>query len=65
MVRCGNKIWVWHKKKVDYTENNQISNIKYGGESVMLWCCFSSKGPGTLVRIHENIDFMKYEETLN
>ena len=31
----------------------------------MLWGCFSSKGPGHLVRIHGIMDSIKYQQILN
>ena len=34
-------------------------------ESVMLWGCFSSKGPGNLVRVHGIMNSMKYQDILN
>ena len=40
---------------------------KYGGVggSVMLLGCFSSKGPGNVVRVHGIIISMKYQDILN
>ena len=48
-----------------YTENNLIPTVKYGGGSVILWGCFSSKGPGNLVRVHGIINSIKYQEIEN
>ena len=31
----------------------------------MLWVCFSSKGPGNLVRVHGIMNSMKYQDNLN
>ena len=31
----------------------------------MLWGCFSSKGPGNLVRVHGIMNSMKYQDILN
>ena len=33
-----------------------------GRGSLMLWGCFSSKGPGNLVRVHGIMDSMKYQD---
>ena len=48
-----------------YTENNLIPTVAYGGGSVILWGCFSSKGPGNLVRVHAIMNSMKYQDILN
>ena len=36
-----------------------------GGGSVILRGCFSSKGPGNLVRVHGIMNSMKYQGILN
>src|SRR4029434_3574929 len=63
----GNKHqrWVWHRQKDSHTENTPIPNVKNGGGSLMLWGCFSSKGPGHLVRINGIMDSIKYQQILN
>src|SRR4029434_3985138 len=63
----GNKHqrWVWRRQKDSHTEKTPIPNVKYGGESLMLWGCFSSKGPGHLLRIHGIMDSIKYQQILN
>ena len=63
----GNKHqrWVWSRQKDSHTEKHLIPNVKYGGGSLMLWGCFSSKGPGHLVRIHGIMDSIKYQQILN
>ncbi|MEQ2289850.1 hypothetical protein AMECASPLE_037448 [Ameca splendens] len=33
-----------------------------GEESVMLWACWSSKGPGNLVRVHDIINSLEKQE---
>src|SRR4029434_8567228 len=65
--RFGNKHqrWVWRRQKDSHTEKHLIPNVKYGGRSLMLWGCFSSKGPGHLVRIHGIMDSIKYQQILN
>ncbi|KAK3515377.1 hypothetical protein QTP70_018730, partial [Hemibagrus guttatus] len=53
----GNKHskWVWCKTKDEYAEKHLMPTVKYSGGSVMLWDCFSSKGPGNLVSIMGNL----------
>ena len=46
-----------------YTENNLYQ--VFGGGSVMLWGCFSSKGPGNIIREHGIMNSMKYLEILH
>ena len=42
-----------------------FTTVKYGGGSVMLWGCFSSKGPGNLVRVHGIMNALNYQDILN
>ncbi|KAI4880130.1 hypothetical protein NFI96_020379, partial [Prochilodus magdalenae] len=58
----GNKCskWIWLK----YAEKHLMPTVKYGGGSVMLWACFSSKGPGNLVRVHGIMNALKYQDIL-
>ena len=44
--------WAWCRNKVDYREKHLIPCFKYGGGSVMLWSCFSSKDPGSIILTH-------------
>src|SRR4029434_206181 len=48
-----------------HTEKHLIPNVKYGGGSLMLWGCFSSKGPGHLIRIQGVMEAIKYQQILN
>ena len=38
--------------------------MKHGGESIMLWCCFSVSGVGTLHRIEGIIREKNYNKIL-
>ena len=44
---------------------NTIPTVKHGGGSIMLWGCFSSPGPGALVRLEGKMDGAKYRKILN
>src|SRR4029434_8684053 len=59
----GNKHqrWVWHRQKDSHTEKHLIPTGRNGGGSLMLWGCFSSKGPGHIVRIDGIMDSIKYQ----
>src|SRR4029434_10669962 len=57
--------YVWRRQKDSHTEKHLIPNVKYGGGSLKLWGCFSSKGPGHIVRIHGIMDSIKYQQILN
>ncbi|KAI4892832.1 hypothetical protein NFI96_004610 [Prochilodus magdalenae] len=41
---------------------NTIPTVKHGGGNIMLWGCFSAKGPGRLVRVHERMNGAMYCE---
>src|SRR4029434_5222422 len=57
--------WVWRRQKDSHTEKHLIPTVKYGGGSLMLWGCFSSKDPGHLVRMHGIMDSIEYQQILN
>ena len=41
-----------------------IPTVKHGGDSIMLWGCFSSAGTGKLVRMEGMMDGAKYREII-
>jgi hypothetical protein len=41
-----------------------IPTVKHGGGSIMLWCCFSAEGTGSLVRIEGKVNGAKYRGIL-
>uniref|UniRef100_A0A8C6WWI4 Tc1-like transposase DDE domain-containing protein n=1 Tax=Neogobius melanostomus TaxID=47308 RepID=A0A8C6WWI4_9GOBI len=51
-------------QNVMYGTNLTIPSVKYGGGSIMLWCCFSSAGTGKIVRIVGKMDGAKYRDIL-
>ncbi|KAK1791022.1 hypothetical protein P4O66_002074 [Electrophorus voltai] len=55
---------VWREDGTAYDPNNTIPTVKHGGGNIMMWGCFSAKGPGHLVRIHWKMDSRAYLEIL-
>ncbi|CAJ0919495.1 unnamed protein product, partial [Ranitomeya imitator] len=55
---------VWRLDGTAYDPKNTIPTVKHGGGSIMLWGCFSAKGPGHLVCIHGKIDSQAYLDIL-
>ncbi|CAJ0949011.1 unnamed protein product, partial [Ranitomeya imitator] len=47
---------VWRKKNTELHPSNTIPTVKHGGGNIMLWGCFSAKGPGRLIRVHERMN---------
>ena len=43
---------VWLKNSTAFKKHNNIPTVKFGGCSIMIWGCFSSKGTGELQVIH-------------
>ncbi len=42
-----------------------MSTVKYTAGSLMLWACFSVRGPGHLVQMHGIMDSIKYQQIKN
>ncbi|KAI4871270.1 hypothetical protein NFI96_019798, partial [Prochilodus magdalenae] len=55
---------VWRKVNEELHPKNTIPTVKHGGGNIMLWGCFSAKGPGRLVRVHERMNGAMYCEIL-
>ncbi len=42
-----------------------MSTVKYTAGSLMLWACFSARGPEHLVQMHGIMDSIKYQQIKN
>ncbi len=42
-----------------------MSTVKYTAGSLMLWACFSARGPEHLVQTHGIMDSIKYQQIKN
>uniref|UniRef100_A0A8C7M569 Tc1-like transposase DDE domain-containing protein n=1 Tax=Oncorhynchus mykiss TaxID=8022 RepID=A0A8C7M569_ONCMY len=64
-------IWMIQKKIGRMTKNaelhpkNTIPTVKHGGGNIMLWGCFSAKGPGRLLCVKERMNGAMYREILS
>ncbi|KAK3574288.1 hypothetical protein QTP86_004365 [Hemibagrus guttatus] len=56
---------VWRRKNAELHPKNTIPTLKHGGGNIMLWGCFSAKGPGRLIRVKERMDGAMYREILS
>ncbi|CAJ0930033.1 unnamed protein product [Ranitomeya imitator] len=56
---------VWRKKNTELHPSNTIPTVKHGGGNIMLWGCFSAKGPERLIRVHERMNGSMYREILS
>uniref|UniRef100_A0AAZ3P535 Transposase n=1 Tax=Oncorhynchus tshawytscha TaxID=74940 RepID=A0AAZ3P535_ONCTS len=56
---------VWRTKNAELHPKNTIPTVKHGGENIMLWGCFSAKGPGRLIRVKERMNGTTYREILS
>ncbi|KAK3568047.1 hypothetical protein QTP86_029116 [Hemibagrus guttatus] len=53
---------VWRRKNAELHPKNTIPTVKHGGGNIMLWGCFSAKGPGRLIRVKERMNGAMYCE---
>ncbi|CAJ0950757.1 unnamed protein product [Ranitomeya imitator] len=56
---------VWRRQNAELHPKNTIPTVKHVGGNIMLWGCFSAKGPGQLIRIHERMNGAMYLEILS
>ncbi|KAK3542949.1 hypothetical protein QTP70_007293 [Hemibagrus guttatus] len=56
---------VWRRKNAELHPENTIPTVKHGGGNIMLWGCFSAKGPGRLIRVKERMNGAMYREILS
>ncbi|KAK3533116.1 hypothetical protein QTP70_007304 [Hemibagrus guttatus] len=55
----------WRRKNAELHPKNTIPTVKHGGGNIMLWGCFSAKGPGRLIRVKERMNGAMYREILS
>ncbi|KAK3507466.1 hypothetical protein QTP70_021833 [Hemibagrus guttatus] len=56
---------VWRRKNAELHPKNTIPTVKHEGGNIMLWGCFSAKGPGRLIRVKERMNGAMYHEILS
>ncbi|KAJ4924834.1 hypothetical protein JOQ06_003784 [Pogonophryne albipinna] len=56
---------VRRRKNAELHPKNTIPTVKHGGGNIMLWGCFSAKGPGRLIRVKERMNGAMYREILS
>ncbi|KAK3575061.1 hypothetical protein QTP86_019760 [Hemibagrus guttatus] len=56
---------VWRRKNAELQPKYTIPTVKHGGGNIMLWGCFSAKGPGRLIRVKERMNGAMYHEILS
>ena len=56
------KCYICWKLSTAHNPSNTIPTMKHGGDSIMLWGCFSVAGTGRIVRIDGTISGAKYRQ---
>src|SRR5437764_1221625 len=50
--------------RILFNIENIVPSVKHGGGGLMVWCCFSSKGLGPLIKIEGKMDRLAYIQIL-
>ena len=58
------KIMVWRKNNEELEAKNMRVSVKYGGGSIMIWCCIAACEVGKLRVIYGNVDRFKCLQVL-
>ncbi|CAJ0952984.1 unnamed protein product [Ranitomeya imitator] len=56
---------VWRRQNAELHPKNTMPTVKHGRGNIMIWGCFSAKGPGRLIRVHERMNGVMYREILS
>ncbi len=56
---------VWRRKNAELHPKNTIPTVKHAGGNIMLWGCFSAKGPGRLICVKERMNGAMYRDILS
>ena len=54
---------VWRKDGEVYSLKNMVSTVKFGGDSIIIWGCFSANGVGKISVIDSKMNAQKYKQT--
>jgi hypothetical protein len=57
--------WCWRKRGERLQARHVQPTVKFGGESLMIWDCFTTHGVGNMCQIEEGIDAKPYTEILD
>ena len=55
---------MWRKDGEAYSPKNMVPTVKFGGDSIMIWKCFSAKGVGKISVIDGKMNAQKYKQIL-
>ncbi|KAJ0006088.1 hypothetical protein NQD34_013361 [Periophthalmus magnuspinnatus] len=59
------QLGVWRRKNAEFHPKNIRPTVNHRGGNIMLWGCFSAKGPGRLICVKERMNGAKYHEILS
>ena len=58
-------VWVWRLPGLRYLSDCIVQSVKFGGEGITLWGCFSGAGLGPLVQVKGTLNASAYKEMLD
>jgi hypothetical protein len=64
MWRSDGRVWVWRMPGERYLPACVMPTVKFGGDSITVWGCFSWNGLGPLVILRGNLNAEGYKDIL-
>jgi hypothetical protein len=64
MWQSNGRVWVWQMPGERYLSACVAPTLKFGGDCITVWGCFSWTGLGPLIMLHGNLNTEGYKDVL-